>query len=523
MERLSTLAGPSRLTGSDEGDDAATATLLGYSLELLQKEPELLKADAARVRRQLQELCCGSYPAFIETAATASTVRAEVASMKDHLAGLLDELPALGGGCARFAEAAERLAAARAQNRQLLQQHGALLDVLEAGSLLDTCVRNGSYEEALELDALVAKLAAHAPGPVTSQLQAEARAGVRLLLSTLLSRLRGSVQLPECLRCVGYLRRLAAFSEPQLRLAFLRARHTWLVGAVGELDPAGPAYEGAKRLTDVHRGGLFEVVMQYRAIFADDSAAADADESSLVHGWAAERVAAYLGLLGFQLGRLQEGALLAGVLEHALYCAASLGRVGLDFRGLLAPLLAPQLEAVVRRALADAQAGFERSLHHHRWAPPTAATHAMALAQPGGAPGAAASDAAAAPPPPSSAAPGCAPVPPAALVEQPPVGAFVNGVLAALNELRHAPLPGLRAPCASALHDTLRAGAATASRAARQLPDAQRPLARAMQAAYAQAAAPYVAACFGRLYDGGADLVDWPRALTEGGLAVAAA
>jgi hypothetical protein len=33
-------------------------------------------------------------------------------------------LPALSSGCAAFAEAAERIAAARAQNRQLMQQHG---------------------------------------------------------------------------------------------------------------------------------------------------------------------------------------------------------------------------------------------------------------------------------------------------------------------------------------------------------------------------------------------------------------
>lgn len=38
------------------------------------------------------------------------------------------------------------------------------------------------------------------------------------------------------------------------------------------------------------------------------------------------------------LPRIQEGGSLASVLDHAMYCGASLGRVGLDFRPLLAPL-----------------------------------------------------------------------------------------------------------------------------------------------------------------------------------------
>jgi hypothetical protein len=51
---------------------------------------------------------------------------------------------------------------------------------------------------------------------------------------------------------------------------FLRCREAWLADIIDDLDPSNP-YDYVKRLTDHHRVHLFDVVMQYRAIFADDT------------------------------------------------------------------------------------------------------------------------------------------------------------------------------------------------------------------------------------------------------------
>jgi len=48
-------------------------------------------------------------------------------------------------------------------------------------------------------------------------LVAEVEGASAALLDALLQRLRGAVQLPECLRIVGHLRRLAVFPEAELR------------------------------------------------------------------------------------------------------------------------------------------------------------------------------------------------------------------------------------------------------------------------------------------------------------------
>ena len=62
--------------------------MLGYSLERLNKEPELLHADSDRVRRQMTELAVSQYGAFLSAAACTSAVRTEVSGIKQHLEAL---------------------------------------------------------------------------------------------------------------------------------------------------------------------------------------------------------------------------------------------------------------------------------------------------------------------------------------------------------------------------------------------------------------------------------------------------
>jgi hypothetical protein len=205
-------------------------------------------------------------------------------------------------------------------------------------------------------------------------------------------------------------------------------------------------------------------------------------------------VAAFLEALAAGMRGLGEGAALAGIMEQCAYCGASLGRVGLDFRPLLAPLFCGPVEGVVRKALAAGVDGFERSLAQHRW---TTAPAPVSAAQAPGAGGGEDSQTLAGPP--------------AVLMDHPPVAVLLNGLLAALNELRHVPLPALREPLARALHDALAAASGVLVRAHSTMAPgdtASTAACRSMAAAMVDVAAPYAATCYGRIYPGAASLVD---------------
>lgn len=99
---------------------------------------------------------------------------------------------------------------------------------------MDTCVRNAYYEEALQLQAHVVQLKKrHADIAIIQSIADDVEKYGRQMQDNLLTQLRSDVQLPACLKVIGYLRRLNVYTELQLRVQFLQARDAWLQKVCG--------------------------------------------------------------------------------------------------------------------------------------------------------------------------------------------------------------------------------------------------------------------------------------------------
>lgn len=71
---------------------------------------------------------------------------------------LLQNLPSLSDKCDQFLSEARKINSRRAGNSLALQKHSQVLEILEIPQVMDTCVRAGYYEEALELAQYATKL-----------------------------------------------------------------------------------------------------------------------------------------------------------------------------------------------------------------------------------------------------------------------------------------------------------------------------------------------------------------------------
>lgn len=120
---------------------------------------------------------------------------------------------------------------------------------------------------------------------------------------------------------------------------FLRCREAWLVGIIDDLDQSN-SYEYLKRMADCHRVHLFDVVMQYRAIFSDDTSGHEENtDGGLLYSWAMHRISSHLHVLREVLPQITEGPNLAIILDQ---CMVRILKACLQF---LSSLRSPSLRA----------------------------------------------------------------------------------------------------------------------------------------------------------------------------------
>ncbi|XP_058205412.1 conserved oligomeric Golgi complex subunit 8 [Rhododendron vialii] len=472
--------------------------LLSFTLDRLHKEPELLRVDGERIQRQMQEVAVANYRAFISAADALVAIREEVSSIDKHLESMIAEIPKLTSGCNEFLDSAEHILEKRKLNQTLLANHSTLLDLLEIPQLMDTCVRNGNYDEALDLEAFVCKLyAMHPKLPVIQALAAEVKQTTQSLLSQLLQKLRSNIQLPECLRIIGYLRRIGVFNEYEMRLQFLRCREAWLTAILDDLDQRN-AYEYLKGMVNCQRMHLFDVVNQYRAIFADDTSGSEENyEGGLLFSWAMHQITTHLKTLKVMLPRITEGGSLSNILDQCMYCAMGLGWVGLDFRGLLPSLFEEAVLNLFSRNMNTAVQNFQLVLDSHRWVPlPAIGFPANSFGEDS------LEDV----------------TPPSSLMEHPPLAVFVNGVSAAMNELRPCAPISLKHMLSQELAKGLQSVSDSLLRynTTRMLRENESILFLSLCRAFLEVAYPHCATCFGRCYPGGAALISDAKNLFDG-------
>ncbi|XP_066440178.1 conserved oligomeric Golgi complex subunit 8 [Eleutherodactylus coqui] len=400
--------------------------LSSFGVEKLRREPERLAEERAQILRQTRELAFTHYKTFIRTAECTELIYRDFGQVEDNVSRLLSKLPGFQESCRGFVKQAEEISSSRRMNTLTLNRHTEILEILEIPQLMDTCVRNGYYEEALELAAYVKRLEKKFSSlPVIQGIVSEVRQSAQLMLTQLLQQLRSNIQLPACLRVIGYLRRMDVFTEAELRIKFLQARDAWLRSMQSSIPQDDPYFHLTKTIESC-RVHLFDVITQYRAIFSDEdplllppppAGSLPVSEGAIFHGWVLQKVSEFLEVLESDLQR-GVGSRLDSLLGQCMYFGLSFSRVGADFRGQLAPIFQRVATENFERAAKEAVEKFQEEMNMYTLISATAVLGSSIPPVP-------------APP----AQPGTL-QPPMVLLDFPPLACFLNNILLAFNDLR---------------------------------------------------------------------------------------
>lgn len=280
---------------------------------------------------------------------------------------------------------------------------------------MDTYVRNGYYDEALELSSYVKRLERkHADIPLIKSIVQDVQNSTNAMLSHLLTKLRTNIKLPDCLKVVGYLRRMDVFNESELRIKFLQARDSWFQKVVADIDMKDP-YEHVIKVIESSRVHLFDITTQYRAIFSDDDPMMLVREDSkgncaIFHSWITWKISWFLCILEQDIsGNL--GGRIDSVLAQCMYFGLSFSRVNIDFRPLLVPIFQNVALNKLCSSLERATKRFEGTVETFTFSTHTSTNATLNLSEE-------------------------SMQPPIGLLDFHPLAQYCNDILSALNELK---------------------------------------------------------------------------------------
>lgn len=129
-----------------------------FKVDQIKKEETRLAEDNKAVVEQTQDLAITNYKTFIQTSECSRRIFTEFKETEAQLDQLVGKLPNLTGKCEQFIKTSSEINASRRLNSLTLRRNADLLEILELPQLMDTCIYQGKYEEALELAAHVQRL-----------------------------------------------------------------------------------------------------------------------------------------------------------------------------------------------------------------------------------------------------------------------------------------------------------------------------------------------------------------------------
>jgi len=455
-------------------------------LSKLAKEPDILRGELEKVEEEMKNTVVTDYKSFIQASQCIHNLNTSAENLAKSLKALTASLAPLPNNCNNFSRSAIPLKLEREKNKLTLDKHEKMLELLKIPQLMEKRVKQGSYEEVLQLQQFAKQLEKkHGKIPIISSIGKDVDAQISIMRDMLHKNLRGNIKVHQCLENISYLRRLEIYSDTELRIIFLKSRDSWLYLQKSRLSPKN-AFSYLNKLIDLTRDHLYEVITQYRIIFSDASPESNANEvggkneSSILSSWVVHRVEEFVSELEKFLARVNEGSSIRNLMELSI----SISRVGVDISGFLPPIFETHVTRMFSGFLQTGTKYFSESIKTDAIISAAKARNPLLIERK------------------ESMAPN------RILLEVPPLAVLTNSYLHALNELRQCGLITIRSRLAGILYNELEkvveniASQKSISRSTRQQEFSQ------MAQVAAEHFVPYMEKCFNHIFQSSSTLLD---------------
>ena len=322
--------------------------VVSLPLDAIHAEPDAISAETSTVESELTNLCYRDFSTFTSVHKCSASVQSSLDGFAGSLARLLDSFPFLETECHAFVKRTHGLSLSRNQAMLVQAHQDKVSDLLEIPHLMETCVRNGHYQEALELAGHAKQLSARYVGTdLVDDVANEIDGIIQLMLTQLLGLLREPVKLPVLVRTIGFLRRTEAIDEQSLGLSFLASRLFNLRNQHLQIErDQNEPVRYLRKYIDLYREHVYDIISQFTSLF---------DDVDDLVPFANLCIADLVSTVETVVPRLKnDAASMSSILVQLGYCAASFARVGLDFASMVstpfASLVLSTYTEVVRTA-----------------------------------------------------------------------------------------------------------------------------------------------------------------------------
>ncbi|XP_045516577.1 conserved oligomeric Golgi complex subunit 8 [Pieris brassicae] len=355
--------------------------------EQISKEPERLSDEMRHLTEQTQELAFTNYKTFVETAEISRTIRKDLDKSKDSLDSFLETSPQFVEECENFSRIANEIVQDKKQYSNVRNQSDKLLELLELPALMREALNSEDYESALDIFTFVRNLSKrYSKIPIVQNTTSEIMTLWYETLYHLFNQLHYDLPLPQCLQILGYLRRAyIVFKSTEednysagsrnaasdgLHLHFLKARNAWFEKALEDAKTTESPEKLLRRIVELHRIHLFNVLTQHKSIFLSDSQESKVRDDELsgtsaLSCWLKQKVEQLAKTLNQNIYKEDESSF-ESLLNQCMYLCLSFGRVGADLRCVLTPLFRNSVISQFTCGLEKVDFNFEQQMKSYK-------------------------------------------------------------------------------------------------------------------------------------------------------------